>query len=132
MTLEVIHKEFAICKIADVSLVDFTEEFLFIGKTEEELSLVCGVEVVPENYLECDWGWRGFRIAGVLEFSMVGILAKLSAVLAESKVGIFAVSTFNTDYIFVKKENLTIALEALRKAGYVVSEGKLPKVINKE
>ena len=65
-------------------------------------------------------GWRGFRIQGVLDFSLTGILSKLSAILAENGVGIFAISTFNTDYILVKAENFDKALKVLSDAGYDV------------
>ena len=63
---------------------------------------------------------RGFRIQGVLDFSLIGILSKLSAILAENGVGIFAISTFNTDYILVKAENFEKALKVLSDAGYDV------------
>ena len=69
-----------------------------------------------------DDGWKGFRIEGVLDFSLIGILSKISAILAENKVGIFAVSTYNTDYIFVKEENFDKAINALKDNGYDVAE----------
>lgn len=119
MELKLIDKEFSICKVKDVSEVNFDDEYCFIGKTDEELSLVCTCEYVPKNCIECDTGWKAFRIQGVLDFSLIGILAKLSAVLAQSKIGIFVVSTFNTDYILVKKEKLQSAIEVLEKDGYI-------------
>ena len=68
-----------------------------------------------------DDGWRAFRVEeGPLDFSLVGILARISAVLAENQIGIFAVSTFNTDYILVKKDNFPKAQKALISAGYIV------------
>lgn len=63
-------------------------------------------------------GWKGFRIQGVLDFSLTGILSELSGILAEHKIGIFAVSTFNTDYILVKEEHFDRALHVLALAGY--------------
>ena len=71
----------------------------------------------------CLPGWRGFRIEGVLDFSLVGILAGLSAILAARKIGIFTVSTYNTDYILVKNGDFERALAALEEAGYEVSHG---------
>jgi len=65
-------------------------------------------------------GWKGFRIEGILDFSLIGILSKISAILADNKIGIFAVSTYNTDYILVKEGDLERAAQALSKAGYVV------------
>ena len=95
-------------------------ELYFIGKTDEELSLVCKTEDAPLKTIERDDGWRGFRIQGVLDFSLIGILSKLSGILAEQKIGIFAVSTYNTDYILVKEANFNRALEALVSEGYIV------------
>ena len=97
-------------------------DFCFTGKTDEEISLVCKTEDVPENTLERDDGWKGFRITGVLDFSLIGILSKISSILAENKIGIFAVSTYNTDYIFVKEENFGKAINALKDSGYDITE----------
>jgi hypothetical protein len=97
-------------------------DFCFTAKTDEEISLVCKTEDVPEKTLVRDDGWKGFRIEGVLDFSLIGILSKISAILAENKVGIFAVSTYNTDYIFVKEENFDKAINALKDNGYDVAE----------
>lgn len=117
MTIKKIEGDFTICKVADLSGVNLESEYCFWGKTDEENSLVCRTEDVPENTVEREDGWRAFRIEGVLEFSLTGILAEISALLAEEKIGIFAVSTFNTDYIFVKKEREMDALKKLQSAG---------------
>lgn len=74
----------------------------------------------PENTTEREEGWLGFRIQGVLDFSLVGILSKLSGILADNGIGIFAVSTYNTDYVLVKEENYKKALTVLVSAGYTV------------
>ncbi|WP_405340420.1 ACT domain-containing protein [Ruminococcus sp.] len=112
----------SVCKISDVSEIDLQKDFYFIGRTDEELSLVCRTEDVPDNTLERDDGWRGFRIQGVLDFSLIGILSKLSAILAEQQIGIFAVSTYNTDYILVKEKDFDRALNALADNGYTVTD----------
>jgi len=118
MELEKLPYAFTVCKAADIKDVELGAEFCFVGKTDEELSLVCKTADVPENVTEREDGWRGFRIVGTLDFSLVGVLSKISAVLAGAGIGIFAVSTFNTDYIFVKEDDLAPALDALSKAGY--------------
>ena len=125
MKLKTIPFDLTVCKLADGSLIDLNREFYFIGKTDEELSLVCRTEETPSNTTERDDGWRGFRIEGVLDFSLIGILSKLSSILAQNSIGIFAVSTYNTDYILVKKENFDKALSVLAEAGYKIDEGKL-------
>ena len=120
MELKRINYKLTVCKVAEVSSINMDSDFYFIGKTDEELSLVCKTEDTPKNTVERDDGWRGFRIQGVLDFSLIGILSKLSGVLAEHKIGIFAVSTYNTDYILVKEENYERALMVLASEGYTV------------
>ncbi len=112
--------DFSVCKVKDISAVDFSQEYCFIGKTDEELSVVCLTNRAPEETLERDDGWKAFRIQGVLDFSLIGILAEISTILAENKIGIFAISTYNTDYILTKAENYEKALNTLKTAGYKI------------
>lgn len=116
MLLKELDGEFCVCKVKDLKYVDLTEEFCFVGKTDEEISVV--TRSAPKDCIECENGWRGFRIEGTLDFSLIGILSKISAVLAENKIGIFVVSTYNTDYVFVKSENFKKAVKVLEDAGY--------------
>lgn len=118
MELKKIDQDFTICQVKDLSCVDFSDEYCFIGKTDEEISLVCSSSKVPKDVLKRDNGWRAFRIEGVLDFSLIGILSKLSSLLAEHGIGIFAVSTYNTDYILVKEKNFEYALGILKEHGY--------------
>ena len=76
---------------------------------------------MPANVTHREDGWKAFRIEGVLDFSLIGILSKISAILAENAIGIFVVSTYNTDYVFIKKENFPQAVSALGKAGYEIA-----------
>jgi len=121
MTLEFLPQTFTVAKIPHQTPIP-EGEFVFTARTDTEFSVVCPTSSVPENTLLREDGWRGMRIAGTLEFSLIGILAKLSAVLAEADVGIFAVSTFDTDYIFLKEGNLTRAEDALQNAGYKIQK----------
>lgn len=120
MELKVIAHEFSVCKVANYSQVDMEQEFCFAGKTDEENSLVCFTENVPLNTIQRDDGWRAFRIQGVLDFSLIGILSRISGILAENKIGIFAVSTYNTDYVLTKAENFDKAIQALQDNGYQI------------
>ena len=120
MKLEIIEYALTVCKVVSELDVDLNKELYFIGKTDEEYSLVCITDDAPADTGERDDGWRGFRIQGILDFSMIGILAGISGVLAENKIGIFVISTFNTDYILVKEENFDRALEVLASAGYEI------------
>ena len=120
MELKTSDHQLTVCKVTEISSIDLDTDFYFIGKTDEELSLVCKTEDTPQNTVEREDGWRGFRIQGVLDFSLVGILSKLSGILAEHQIGIFAVSTYNTDYILVKEENYERALTVLAAEGYTI------------
>ena len=70
--------------------------------------------------IEHEDGWKAFRIQGILDFSLIGILSKLSTLLAENCIGVFAISTFNTDYILTKKDNYEKAINVLSSAGYKI------------
>lgn len=120
LELKKIEYNLTVCKIRNISDIDMTSAFYFIGKTDEEISLVCKTEDTPAKTIERDDGWKGFRIQGTLDFSLIGILSKLSGILADHKIGIFAVSTYNTDYILVKEENFERALKVLALEGYVI------------
>lgn len=120
MEIKRIEHDFSICKVNSYAGIDLEQKFCFLGKTDEEYSLVCMTENVPEKTIEREDGWKAFRIQGVLDFSLVGILSKISTVPAENKIGIFAVSTYNTDYIFVKATQYEKTLNVLKQAGYSV------------
>lgn len=120
MELKKLEYDLTVCKVSDIEDINMGTCFYFIGRTDEEISLVCKTGDTPERTTERDDGWKGFRVQGILDFSLIGILSKLSGILAENKIGIFAVSTFNTDYILVKAENFKKALNVLSSEGYTV------------
>ena len=120
MKLKVINEAFSVCKIKSIDEINFEDSFCFVGKTDEELSLVCATKFVPSETIEREDGWRGLRIEGVLDFSLIGILSKLSTILAKEQIGIFAISTFSTDYLLTKEENFEKAVKALEARGYEV------------
>lgn len=120
MELRVLEEVFSVCKVRDYSQVDLGAPFVFTGSTDEEKSLVCPTRLVPENTVERSDGWRAFRIEGVLDFSLVGIIAGISDILAKNGISLFAVSTFNTDYILIKAEQFDTALHCLKLSGYVI------------
>lgn len=123
MKIKKIQGDFTVCKVTDYSQVNLDAKFCFTGKTDEERSLVCLTEDTPANTIEREDGWRAFRIQGVLDFSLVGILSGIAACLAERKIPLFALSTFNTDYILVKENHLPGARAALEEKGYQMTEG---------
>ena len=120
MELKRLSHNLTVCKVNSIKDICFDTELFFIGKTDEEISLVCRTEDTPTGTIEREDGWNGFRIQGILDFSLIGILSKLSTILAENEIGIFAVSTYNTDYILVKSENFEKAMSVLEEQGYRV------------
>ncbi|GAA2913291.1 ACT domain-containing protein [Enterococcus pseudoavium] len=120
MKLEILPQELSVYQVADLNLVDLTQQPLFIGVTAEEISIVSATDNVPTDTLEREDGWKGFKIEGVLEFSLVGILAKIASLLADANISIFAISTYNTDYVLIKANKYEAAIVALRAGGYTV------------
>lgn len=122
MEIKKIDLDFSVCKVVDYSLVNLNAAFCFVGKTDEEKSLICLTSDVPPNATEQEDGWKAFRIVGILDFSQIGILSEILRILAENRIGILAVSTFNTDYILTKKENYQKAAAVLGNVGYQIIE----------
>lgn len=120
MELKKLPYSFTICKLTDASDINFKSEFCFFSRTDQEISLVCKTVDTPPNIINREDGWRGFRIEGTLDFSLIGILSKISTILAENKIGIFVVSTYNTDYVFVKDNSYEKAMNILSDAGYTI------------
>jgi hypothetical protein len=122
LPLIVVDDTFAICRLASdapVSAWATTGAFFSITRTADELSVVCPQEAVPEG-VRCERGWRYLRVAGTMPFSVVGVLASLTAPLAEARISLFAISTFDTDYLLVKAEDLESAVEVLRRRGHTI------------
>ena len=109
-----------ICRVPSLSDVDTDADFFCFTKTDEELSLVCLTEDTPSTATAREDGWKAMRIQGVLDFSLIGILSEISTLLAAASVGIFVVSTYNTDYVLVKAADYERAVCALVNAGHTV------------
>lgn len=111
---------FTVCKPS--SFVWMDRPFHFLSRTDRELSLVCPTKDAPADCEAREDGWRGFRVDGVLEFSLVGILSRLTGALAAAGVPAFAVSTYDTDYLFVKEKDYDRARAALSEANCPIRE----------
>lgn len=120
LNLTVLPAPYSVCRIACTSTIDWSGELTFVGKTPDELSLVCETQLVPESASEREDDWRALRVDGVLDFSLVGILSGITSVLAAQSISVFCVSTYNTDYLLVKENALDSAVFALRESGYCV------------
>jgi len=115
---------FAICKLDAKAIIPAwgtPADFFSITRTADELSIVCRQDAVPEGVL-CERGWRCLRVAGTIPFSVVGVLASLTAPLAKARISVFAISTFDTDYLLVKAEDLERAAAILRQHGHPVHD----------
>jgi hypothetical protein len=91
-----------------------------IVKTDEELSLVCESRLVPPTVESRSDGWTCLKVEGLLDFAQTGILSSIAGPLAKAKISIFAISTYNTDYVLIKSDQLTRAKEALHKSGFLL------------
>ena len=122
MMLEFLEPEFSICKMGHPLSPIMDSEFLFYGRTDGEVSLVCPTADVPSDALRRDDGWSAFRVSGTMDLSLIGVLSGITKVLAENGIGVFVISTFDTDYILVRKGNAERTIDVLSRAGYIWSE----------
>lgn len=122
LSLKIFDIPFTVCRLTDAAVLNLSQPYTFYARTAEEISLVCPTACVPAEVEAREDGWRAFCINGILDFSLIGILSGISTVLADNGIGIFAVSTYNTDYIFVKEPQLPCAIEALEAAGYTMHQ----------
>jgi hypothetical protein len=122
LTLLVLDGTFAICRLGGDSPIPSwaaAGHFFSITRTADELSIVCRQDAVPEGVV-CERGWRCLRVAGAMLFSVVGVLASLTAPLAEAGISVFAISTFDTDYLLLKEKDFEKAIAALHHAGHSI------------
>lgn len=123
LSLFVLDGTFTICRLegsAPIPPWAATGAFFSITRTADELSIVCGQDAVPEGVI-CERGWRCLRVAGAMPFSLVGVLASLTAPLADAGIGVFTISTFDSDYLLVKEDAFDKAVAALQRAGHSIT-----------
>lgn len=119
MNIQALSHRMTVCKAEQ--LAQLPQGLCFFARTDEEISLVCETEKTPACAAAREDGWRVMRVAGVLDFSLIGILAGICDVLAAEQIGVFVVSTYNTDYVLTKETRFEDALSALERAGYEVT-----------
>jgi uncharacterized protein len=116
--------EYAICRLNAEDAIPvwaLGSSFYSISKTSDELSIVCESALVPDD-VQAEKGWRLLKIAAVLDLSLTGITAKFSSALAEAGVNLCVIATYDTDYILIKEEKRTIAIQSLQNAGFIVQQ----------
>jgi uncharacterized protein len=123
LTLENIDLVLAVCRLGPSTPPPswaLNSNFYSITKTTDELSIVCDIEDVPPD-IKMEKDWRCLKVKGPLDFALTGILASLATPLAQSGISIFAISTFDTDYILIKEASFKKAVEVLSRAGHVIN-----------
>jgi hypothetical protein len=123
LTLTALPDSYAICRLAPGQPIPAwaiaAEGFVSITRTADELSVVCSEASAPEG-IAASRGWRCLRVEGPLDFALVGVLGSLAAPLAEAGVSIFAISTYDTDYLLVSEQDVAAAIQALKTAGHTM------------
>jgi hypothetical protein len=124
LSLIVLEDAFAVCRLepdAPIPPWASTGPLFSITRTADELSIVSRQDAVPDA-IQCERDWRCLRVAGTISLSVVGVLASLTAPLAEAGISVFAISTFDTDYLLVNENDLAAAVHALRRHGHTAQE----------
>lgn len=122
LNMKLLEGKYGVCRLSTDEAVPvwaFKGEFFSITKTEDELSIVCLEENISEK-IKSEKSWRILKVEGPLDFSLVGILSKISGLMAKNDISIFAISTYDTDYILIKDENIKKAIEVLNEDYYNV------------
>lgn len=120
LTMKLLNDFLSVCRLdkgQDIPSWAYEGEFFSITKTDDELSIVCSQEHVPDDMVS-ETDWRALKVLGPLDFSLIGILAAISKVLAESGISIFVISTYDTDYILLKEKQLLAGMNALVSNNY--------------
>lgn len=123
LQLQLLSGEYAICRLdPSCPTPEWAErgEFSSVTRTCEELSIVCAEDLVPDQ-VSCARGWRMLKLAGPIPFTVTGVVAAISSALARNRIGIFVVSTYDTDYILVQAHALSDAIVALESGGCIIS-----------
>lgn len=122
LTMRLLKEKYGVCRLKNNEAIPEwgkKGDFYSITKTPDELSIVCLQEGIPDG-INCEKDWRILKIEGPLDFSLIGILASISSVLAQNQISIFAISTYDTDYILVKEKDIDKAVGTLIKENYEV------------
>lgn len=124
LSIQFLAGRYAICRLSSndsiPNWIDL-QHFYSITKTDDELSIVCSEYGIPDSVI-AEKDWKILKIIGPLDFSLVGILSKISTLLADSKISIFSISTYDTDYILIKTTDVDNTINILNNANYTVKK----------
>lgn len=124
LTMKLLKEKYSVCRFDKNNTIPTwaaNGDFFSITKTEDELSIVCLKDNVP-NGVKCETDWKILKVEGPLDFSLVGILSSISSLMAREKISIFALSTYDTDYILIKENDIDAAINTLIKNNYAVNK----------
>ncbi len=122
LTMRLLKDRYGVCRLVkNEPIPEWAKNspFYSITKTSDELSIVCSQDSIP-NDIKCEKDWRILKVEGTLDFSLIGILSSISTILAQKEISIFAVSTYDTDYILVKEKDIKKAISALSSEQYEI------------
>jgi len=122
LTMKLLREKYGVCRLNKTDLIpEWAQngDFFSITRTSDELSIVCNEDSIPSG-IKCEKDWRIFKVEGPLDFSLIGILASISTILAQKGISIFAISTYDTDYILVKDKDINNAIAALVNEKYEI------------
>ena len=122
LTMRLMEEKFGVCRLDREEVIpEWIKrcDFVSITRTLDELSIVCSEDSIPD-YIKCEKGWKVLKVEGPLDFSLIGILSSISTILADKKISIFAISTYDTDYILIKNDDIENAIEVLSNNNYEV------------
>lgn len=122
LTMELMKETYGVCRLEkgdDIPKWGIESSFFSITRTEDELSVVCNEEDIPDT-IKSEKEWRILKVLGPLDFSLIGILSSISSILAKEKISIFAISTYDTDYILLKETDLSQGIKALEANRYKI------------
>jgi len=121
LKLKILNGNYGVCKLSKEDEIPgwIKGNFVSIARTEDELSIVCEEEYIPEN-VKFENDWKCLKVVGPLDFALTGILSSLAQPLALADISIFAISTFDTDYLLIKKDMLKKAIEVLSNEGHKI------------
>ena len=120
LTMKLLKEKYGVCRLDKTELIPNwaqNGDFFSITRTSDELSIVCPEDNIPSG-IKCEKDWRALKVEGTLDFSLVGILASISTILAQKGISIFAISTYDTDYILVKNKDIDNAIKSLSDEKY--------------
>lgn len=124
LSMTLLKEKFGVCRLGNNEPIpEWAQKssFYSITRTTDELSVVCNQDDIPGD-VKCEKDWRMLKVEGPLDFSLIGILSSISTVLARRGISIFAVSTYDTDYILVKDKDIFSAVDALSAEGYEIND----------